>query len=83
MQACVHISVYKYAYVYLLLVFPLQVQSGLDITSGLLESLSLGDLSRVVGTDPDHVGAQEDQDVGADLGAHIHAKSKRRGGKKT
>lgn len=55
------------ACVYLLLVFPLQVQSGLDISSRLLEGLSLGDLSRVVGTDPDHVSAQEDQHVGTDL----------------
>lgn len=59
------------------------MQSGLDITSRLLEGLSLGDLSRVVGTDPDHVSAQEDQHVGADLGIHIHAKSKRTGEKIT
>lgn len=71
MRACV--SAYVCAYVYLLLVLPLQVQSGLDITSCLLEGLSLGDLSRVVGTDPDHVSAQEDQHVGTDLSIHIHA----------
>lgn len=66
------VSVYVCAHAYLLLVFPLQVQSGLDIASRLLEGLSLGDLSRVVGTDPDHVSAQEDQHVGADLKTHTH-----------
>ena len=64
MHACI--------YVYLLLVFPLQMQSGLDISSRLLEGLSLRDLSRVVGTDPDHVSAQEDQNVGTDLKTHKH-----------
>lgn len=59
------------AYMYLLLVFPLQVQSSLDISSCLLKGLPLGDLSRVVGADPDHVSAQEDQHVGTDLKAHV------------
>lgn len=45
---------------HLLLVLPLQVDPGLDVTSGLLEGLSLGDLSRVVGANPDYVSAQED-----------------------
>lgn len=58
------------AHMYLLLIFPLQVQSGLDISSRLLEGLSLGDLSRVVGTDSDHVSAQENQHVGTDLQTH-------------
>lgn len=52
---------------HLLLVLPLQVQPGLDVAPGLLEGLSLGDLGWVVGADPDHVGAQEDQHVGANL----------------
>lgn len=58
-RICVRI-LYACAYMYLLLVLPLQVQSGLDIASCLLEGLSLGDLSGVVGADPDHVRAQED-----------------------
>lgn len=58
---------------YLLLVLPLQVQPGLDVAPGLLEGLSLGDLSRVVGADPDHVGAQEDQHVGTDLSTEAEA----------
>lgn len=53
--------------VYLLLVFPLQVKSGLDVSSRLLEGLSLGDLGGVVGADADDVGAEEDQDVSAHL----------------
>lgn len=57
----------KYAFVYLLLVLPLQVNPGLDVTPRLLEGLSLGDLGRVVGADPDDISAQEDQHVGADL----------------
>lgn len=60
------------AYMYLLLVFPLQVQSSLDVSSCLLKGLSLGDLSRVVGADPDHVSAQEDHYVGTDLKTHMH-----------
>lgn len=59
MWLCQHI-LYMFAYMYLLLVLPLQVQSGLDIASCLLEGLSLGDLSGVVGADSDHVSAQED-----------------------
>ena len=43
------------------------MQSGLDIAPGLLEGLSLGNLSRVVGTDANDVGAQEDQHVGTHL----------------
>lgn len=58
---------------YLLLVLPLQVQSGQDVASRLLEGLSLGDLSRVVGADPDHVSAQEDQHVGTDLSTGAEA----------
>lgn len=57
----------KPAFVYLLLVLPLQVNPGLDVTSRLLEGLSLGDLGRVVGADPDYISAQEDQHVGAGL----------------
>lgn len=52
---------------YLLLVLPLQVKSGLDVASGLLKGLSLGNLSGVVGTDADDVGAQEDEDVSTHL----------------
>lgn len=59
--------------VYLLLVLPLQVQSGLDVAPRLLEGLSLGDLSRVVGADPDHVSAQEDHHVGTDLSTEAEA----------
>lgn len=47
----------------LLLVFSLQVQSGLDVASRLLKGLSLRDLCWVVGADPNDVGAQEDQHV--------------------
>ena len=54
-------------WVYLLLVLSLQVQSGLNVSSGLLEGLSLRHLSRVVGTDPNDVSAQEYQHVGAQL----------------
>lgn len=54
------------------------MQPGLDVAPGLLEGLSLGDLGRVVGADPDHVGAQEDQHVGANL----HAQAKKGRGKK-
>lgn len=54
------------------------MQPGLDVAPGLLEGLSLGDLGRVVGADPDHVGAQEDQHVGANL--HAQAKKGRGGG---
>lgn len=50
------------------------MQSGLYVASGLLEGLSLGDLCRVVGTDPNDVGAEEDQDVSA------HLKHRRGGG---
>lgn len=59
----------KYALVYLLLVLPLQVNPGLDVTPRLLEGLSLGDLGRVVGADPNHISTQEDQHVGTDLAA--------------
>lgn len=72
MHVCVCTCVCVCACVYLLLVLPLQVQSGLDVSSRLLEGLSLGDLSRVVGTDPNHVSAQEDQHVGTDLKTHKH-----------
>lgn len=67
MRATARVS--KSAFVYLLLVLPLQVNPGLDVTSRLLEGLSLGDLGRVVGADPDYISAQEDQHVGADLSA--------------
>lgn len=70
--ACVSVCTCVHMCTYLLLVLPLQVQSGLDVSSRLLEGLSLGDLSRVVGTYPDHVSAQEDQHVGADLKTHTH-----------
>lgn len=59
----------KSASVYLLLVLSLQVNPGLDVTSRLLEGLSLGDLGRVMGADPNDISAQEDQHVGADLSA--------------
>lgn len=58
--------------VYLLLVFPLQVQSGLNVSSRLLKGLSLGDLSRIVGADSDHVSAQKNHHVGTDLKTHTH-----------
>lgn len=66
---CLHGSMWvsKYAFVYLLLVLPLQVNPGLDVTPRLLEGLSLGDLGRVVGADPDYISTQEDQHVGAGL----------------
>lgn len=53
--------------VYLLLVLPLQMQPRLDVSSGLLESLSLGNLSGVVGADSNDVSAEEDQDVSTHL----------------
>lgn len=52
---------------YLLLILPLQMKPGLDVASGLLEGLSLGNFSRVVGTDADDVGAQEDENVSTHL----------------
>lgn len=52
---------------YLLLILPLQMKPGLDVASGLLKGLSLGNFSRVVGTDADDVGAQEDENVSAHL----------------
>lgn len=66
---CATARVSKAAFVYLLLVLPLQMNPGLDVASRLLEGLSLGDLGRVVGADPDYISAQEDQHVGADLSA--------------
>lgn len=53
--------------VYLLLILPLQMKPGLNVSSGLLEGLSLGNLGRVVGTDANDVGAQEDQDISTHL----------------
>lgn len=64
---------------HLLLVLPLQVQPGLDVAPSLLEGLSLGDFGRVVGADPDHVGAQEDQHVGANLYGKGKEGKKRKG----
>lgn len=52
------------------------MQPGLDVASGLLEGLPLRDLGRVVSADPDHVGAQEDQHVGANL--HVEANKGKR-----
>lgn len=75
---CVHVCVR----VYLLLVFSLQMQPGLDVSSGLLKGLSLGDLSGVVGTDTDHVSAQEDQNVGTDLQTHMRSHNNDREGEK-
>ena len=49
------------------MILPLQVESGLDVSSGLLEGLSLGNLGRVVGTDSNDVRAQEDQDISTHL----------------
>lgn len=75
-------SVSKYALVYLLLVLPLQVNPGLDVTSRLLEGLSLGDLGGVVGADPDYISAQEDQHVGAGLSTCLCKEhTRQRGGK--
>lgn len=39
----------------------------MDVSSGLLEGLSLRNLSGVMGTDSDDVGAEEDEDVSAHL----------------
>lgn len=59
---------------HLLLVLPLRVEPRLDALSGLLESLSLGDLSRIVGADTHDVGAGENENIGDKLqrerGAH-------------
>lgn len=52
---------------HLLLVLPLRVEPCLDALPGLLEGLSLGDLSRVVGTDTHDVGAGENEDIGDEL----------------
>lgn len=43
------------------------MKPGLDVSSGLLEGLSLGNLGGVVGTDANDVGAQEYQDISAHL----------------
>lgn len=60
----------------LLLVFSLQVQSGLDVASRLLKGLSLRDLCWVVGADPNDVGAQEDQHVCTQLRGEKERKKK-------
>lgn len=52
---------------HLLAVLALEVQTRLDVPAGLLESLTLRHLGRVVGADPHHVGAEEDQGVGTEL----------------
>lgn len=52
---------------HLLLVLPLRVEPRLDALPGLLEGLSLGDLSWVVGTDAHDVGAGENEDIGDEL----------------
>ena len=52
---------------HLLLVLPLRVEPRLDALSGLLEGLSLGNLSRVVGADTHDVGAGENEDIGDKL----------------
>lgn len=65
-------------YAYLLLILPLQVQPGLDVSSGLLEGLPLGHLGGVVGADADDVSAQEDQDVGAHLERRERREERRR-----
>lgn len=52
----------------LLPVLALEVQPCLDVAAGLLEGLALRHLGRVMGADPDHIGAQEDQGVGDELG---------------
>jgi len=43
------------------------MKPGLDVPSGLLKGLSLGNFSGVVGTDANDVGAQEDQDISTHL----------------
>lgn len=48
----------------LLLVLSLKVYSGLDVSSGLLEGLSLRHLSWVVRADANEVGAQENHNIG-------------------
>lgn len=48
----------------LLLVLSLKVYSGLDVSSGLLEGLSLRHLSWVVRADANEVGAQENHYIG-------------------
>lgn len=50
------------------------MQSGLDVSSGLLEGLSLRNLSGIVGTDSNDVSAQEDEDISTHL-----ARRERRG----
>lgn len=52
---------------HLLPVLPLEVQPCLDVPTGLLEGFSLRHLRRVMGADPHHVGAEEDEGVGAEL----------------
>lgn len=47
------------------------MQACLDVAAGLLESLALRHLGRVVGADPHHVGAEEDQGVGAELAGDV------------
>lgn len=54
------------------------MKSSLDVPSGLLKGLSLGNLCRIVGADTNDVGAQEDEDVSTHLeraeDGHLHVK---------
>lgn len=52
---------------HLLPILVLQVQPGLDVTTGLLKGLALRHLSRVVCADADDIGAEEQQHVGTEL----------------
>lgn len=54
-------------FTHLLLVLPLGVKPSLDTLPGLLEGLSLGDLSWVVSAHTHNVGAGEDEDIGDKL----------------
>ena len=52
---------------HLLPILMLQVQPGLDVTTGLLKGLALRHLSRVVCADANDIGAEEQQHVGTEL----------------
>lgn len=52
---------------HLLPILMLQVQPGLDVTTGLLKGLALRHLGRVVCADANDIGAEEEQHVGTEL----------------
>lgn len=52
---------------HLLAILMLQVQPGLDVTSGLLKGLALRHFSRVVCADADDIGAEKEHHISTEL----------------